>query len=189
MNPVLKEINSAQGGICLLGFFPSSQDLLKRKLFWEFSPAGSVLKNALAERGLRREKLNLLVVNPTKDYEKTDENIEKLRIELQRLRPSVVVAFGNEASWTLCPTDWPTGKSSGRFSYGGGWRNATGIEELRGFIFDSPFLDCPVLPTMHPLDVVKSWTPWRVLLSLDLQRAKTLAKDGFERPLRKVMVI
>ena len=60
------------------------------------------------------------------------------------------------------------------------------VREMRGYVFDDKI---PILLTIHPEEVQKEWLPWRVLLSLDLQRAKNIVKKGFERPVRNVEIL
>ena len=180
------ECNTPTGGVTLVGAFPLELD-------W------GILKSVLQERGLRRDALNFLSISlhtPKWDASLDDcsaaeveEGVAKVRKQLRLLRPSVVVAFGNEAAWALVPNSWPTGSSRGRYTFGGPIQDATGVEELRGFVFDSPFVDAPVVVTVAPTFVQKSYTPWRVLLSLDMQRAKEIAKKGMKRPLRRVEVV
>lgn len=81
--------------------------------------------------------------------------------------PTVIVALGNKAL-KLFAGDWD-------------------VRSVRGYVFDNAL--GPVLATCDPEDVHKEWTPWRVLLSLDLQKAKNIHKHGFKRPIRDVEIV
>lgn len=83
--------------------------------------------------------------------------------------PSLIVALGNKALKTFVKD------------------KVGGVMNVRGYVFDT---DAGlVLATVDPEEVHKNWTPWRVLLSMDLQRAKDIHKNGFERPKRNVEVL
>jgi DNA polymerase I-like protein with 3'-5' exonuclease and polymerase domains len=70
----------------------------------------------------------------------------------------VTVAFGDGAARALIGDAWP------------GWADG------RGYLWDTPA--GRVLGTAHPDDVVKTWTPWRALLDVDLRRAAAEAAAG-----------
>lgn len=90
--------------------------------------------------------------------------------QLVDLQPSVVVTLGDSALKLLVP-DAP--------------KNTMNV---RGYVFDTPY-GFPVLASVDPEMVSKNWTPWRVLLSMDFQRAKDMRKKGWQRPERRVVVV
>ena len=90
--------------------------------------------------------------------------------ELKSLDPSVVVCCGNAAVNLLLP-DKPGD-----------------VEYIRGYVFDSPH-GLTVLATVDPAEVSKTWVPWRMLFSKDIQKAKEMNKKGWERPLREVHIV
>lgn len=171
---------------------PSHADLRNKTLLTHWSPEGKVFKEALAERGIIQSKVSLLAVSryraPGGSFhahprQRLSDEISVLRDTLKSLSPRVVVAMGDYAAWALAPDEWPTKKDSGRIE------DATGVMDMRGFVFDSPFTDAPVVVTVEPGMVQKSWVPWRVLFSLDLKRAKEIVREGFERPVREVVIL
>jgi hypothetical protein len=86
----------------------------------------------------------------------------------------VVVALGEAAARWLLPETRIGPKS---------------VEEMRGYVFDSSVVDVPVILTVHPASVEIAWSPWRTLLSFDLQRAKELSNAGLRRPEREVFIV
>jgi len=91
------------------------------------------------------------------------------KAQLLQLKPSVTVALGNAALRSLVSDSPPP------------------VMQSRGYVFEEDF--GPVLATVDPADINTNWLPWRLLLSMDLQRAKDLNKNGFKRPLRNVEVV
>ena len=78
--------------------------------------------------------------------------INRLRIELQELRPNLTVALGNTALWAL------TGCGA--------------IGANRGAVMESTLVaGAKVLPTYHPAAVLRNWA-WRVVVLQDLAKAK-----------------
>lgn len=95
--------------------------------------------------------------------------VERLYAELDKLRPNLVVALGNVASWALL----------GR----------TGISRIRGTV--APCHKLPwlkVLPTYHPSAVNRDWS-LRPIVIVDLLKARREAEfPGISRPQRFVTI-
>jgi uracil-DNA glycosylase family 4 len=175
------EINVPHGGIAIVGRDPGWHETKAGRPFVDHAPAGSILKAALGEAGLRRTDVNLLNVvnvkpggNRFEAHKAFDvqQGLLDLHQRLEELQPSIIVALGNEASLACL----------GFSVYG-----TFGIEERRGYVFDGPF--GPVLAAIHPAAIARTWTPWRMLLSYDLQRAKEIHDGHLRRPQRQVEVI
>lgn len=141
-----------KGGILLVGRDPGSREVQLGRPF--VGPAGQLLDECLLAAGIRRE--NVAITNivseqpPGNVFERHHpEAVERGRRDLasfvDRLQPNLVVALGNEASWTLVGEGvWP---STGRGVYG-----ATGILERRGYFWrgSSDVGGAKVLTTLHP---------------------------------------
>lgn len=93
---------------------------------------------------------------------------DKTIVHLKAMCPDVIVALGNSALRKLV-------------------KDVPPVHLCRGYVFDSEV--GPVVATVDPADINKVWVPWRMLLSLDIQRAKDIAKDGLTRPERNVEVL
>ena len=190
------EINHPEpGGIAVLGRDPGWEEERDGRPF--VGVGGRILDDCFSEASIKRSSVNILNVSRIRppgnvfeahNRESLASEIAETRRLLERLRPRLIIALGNEASWVTVP-DWPDARSEGRLTHVGNIFGATGIEERRGYIFDSSF-DCPVLVTIHPAAVSRVWKPWRVLLSYDLQKAKEVfdAKH-LRRPVREVEII
>ena len=92
----------------------------------------------------------------------------RLREEILRLRPNVVVALGNTALWALC--------------------GETKIGALRGTIRNSTLVPgVKVLPTYHPAGVLRT-IPWRPVALADIYKsAKEATFSDIRRPPRKIL--
>lgn len=94
--------------------------------------------------------------------------LERLRGELQRERPNVVVALGATAAWALCDT--------------------TGIRAFRGAPLWSNWAGVKVLPTYHPAAIGRDWTLRPIVLG-DLEKAKREAAfPDIRRPFREIFI-
>jgi len=190
------ELNSpSPGAIAVVGRDPGSEEERLGRPF--VGPAGKILDDCLSEAGLRRESLNILNVSRIRPKANLfhlhnrgilEQEIIYLRATLRRLKPSVIIALGNEAAWTLVG-DWPdTRVPRVGLEHRGNVFGACDIENRRGYVFDSEF-DCPVIVSVHPAAVARTWVPWRVLLSYDLQRTKELHDEHLRRPSRQVELV
>lgn len=94
--------------------------------------------------------------------------IERLREELSTVRPNLIIAFGNIASWALLST--------------------SGIGSIRGTTAESDLLPgMKVLPTYHPAAVLRNWA-WRPIVLADLMKAKKeMEFPGIQRPRRRIV--
>jgi len=189
------ELNSpSPGAIAVVGRDPGEVEERLGRPF--VGTAGKILDECLSEAGLRRESLNILNVSRERpkanlfhlhNRENLGHEILNLKATLRRLQPSVIIALGNEAAHTLVP-EWPDTRSPNGLEHRGNIFGAKDIENRRGYVFDSEF-DCPVIVTVHPAAVARTWVPWRVLLSYDLQRTKELHDERLRRPRRKVELV
>jgi uracil-DNA glycosylase family 4 len=132
--------------------------------------AGGILDEVLAGTGLRRQDVNLANVvqwrpenNDFKRHspERVAEGVMNLQQLCERLKPSLIITLGNEAAHALV-AEWP---SSGRGIYG-----AKGIEERRGYFWDTRYGS--VLTTLHPAGVLRKPHPGRYLLGMDFRRGR-----------------
>lgn len=182
------------GGIVIVGPAPDMHDARARQPY--AGRIGQILLDAMAEAGLRRETVSFLWVSrvrPPKDDlrllrgDVLAAEVRALHAELRRLKPKVIVALGPFAAHAVVP-EWPDARSADEgLVHRGNLKGARDIENRRGYIFDSPF--GPVVATVDPGFVDASWTPWRALLSHDLQRASRISRDGLVRPTRDVQII
>lgn len=180
--------------IVIIGPAPDAHDLRVGLPFG--GRVGRILLDAMAEAGLRREDVTLLTLSSVRpprdefralDASRLKADIARTHETLRHLRPKVTVALGAYVAHALIP-DWPDARSrEDGLVHRGAIFGATDIENRRGYVFDSPF--GPVVATVDPAFVDASWSPWRVLLSLDLQRAVKVASDGLIRPTRDVEII
>lgn len=184
------------GGIAIVGRDPGEKEVREGRPFVEYAPAGRVLRDCMTEAGIPRASVNLLNVSrrrpPGNKFEahpraSLEVEVAHLHKTLQRLRPALIVALGNEAAHALVP-DWPDAtRPHEGLVHTRNIKGARDIESRRGYLFDSPF--GPVLTTVHPAAAARVWVPWRMLLSFDLQRAKELHTNGFVRPTRDVQIV
>lgn len=93
--------------------------------------------------------------------------LERLRHELQEVRPNIVIALGATACWALLHTN--------------------GIGNLRGTVATSSLVGLKVLPTYHPAAVLRNWA-WRPIAIADLMKAKReSAFPDIRRPRRYIL--
>lgn len=82
--------------------------------------------------------------------------------EIDRVKPSIILALGNTALWAL------TGR----------W----GIIKWRGSLLRCDFPpEAPVIPTIHPAGVLREWAQ-RAVVVADLRRAARCARTGIVHP-------
>lgn len=94
--------------------------------------------------------------------------LERLKHELEKVRPNLIVALGATACWALLGTN--------------------GIGNLRGTVATSSLVSSKVLPTYHPSAVLRNWA-WRPIAIADLIKAKreSLCPE-ISRPRRLILV-
>jgi uracil-DNA glycosylase family 4 len=180
------EINHPEPGhVLLVGRDPGEDEEREGRPF--IGRAGELLDSVLASTGLRRRDCNIANVvgwrPPANDFKAHEfgrvlEGVDQLRQLRTRLRPSLTITLGNEAAYACIP-DWP---SAGR-----GILGAKGIEDRRGYFWDTP--DGLVLSTLHPAGVLRKQVPGRYLLGMDFRRARRwlagdLPRDAFPLPIR-----
>lgn len=94
--------------------------------------------------------------------------LERLRVELEEVRPNLVIALGATACWALLGTN--------------------GIGALRGTVATGTLVSSKVLPTYHPAAVLRNWA-WRPIALADLIKAKReSAYAEIKRPQRFILV-
>jgi len=95
--------------------------------------------------------------------------LDRLKVELEEVRPNLVIALGAKALWALC-------------------RTAT-ISSLRGTVMHSTLVPgLKVLPTYHPSYLFKVWSHRPIVLA-DLMKARREAQfPEIRRPSRSVIV-
>jgi hypothetical protein len=78
--------------------------------------------------------------------------IDRLKAELESVRPNIVVALGGTAAWALLAQ--------------------AGITRIRGTVADSTLIPgLKVLPTFHPASILRNWSQ-RPIAMADLMKAK-----------------
>lgn len=82
--------------------------------------------------------------------------IERMRKEINDLKPNIVIALGATAAW-------------------GCTNKTTKISEIRGTLIWSDILNCKVLPTFHPAAVLRQWN-YKPTVILDLMKAERESK-------------
>lgn len=94
--------------------------------------------------------------------------LERLRQELEIVRPNLVIALGATACWALLGTN--------------------GIGSLRGTVATGTLFPAKVLPTYHPSAVLRNWA-WRPIAIADLIKAKRESEYAeIKRPQRFILV-
>jgi len=94
--------------------------------------------------------------------------LDRLKEELEAVRPNLVVALGATACWALLHTK--------------------GIGSLRGTVATAALLPVKVLPTYHPAAVLRNWA-WRPITIADLMKAKRESEfPEIRRPQRFILV-
>lgn len=177
--------NPVKGQILIVGRDPGQYEVQLGVPF--VGQAGQILDQALISAGLRRKDVNITNAvlyrpygNDFSQHSKkhiTEGNRDLLSL-MHKLRPSVIIALGNEAAYSLIP-GWP--------SRGHGILGAKNIFDMRGYLFEG-YNGYKVIPTVHPSAVDRVWVPWRQLLEHDLKRGKEQHDFGsnWHRPVRRV---
>jgi hypothetical protein len=92
--------------------------------------------------------------------------VERLRGELESVKPNIIIALGGTASWALL--------------------RAPKITAVRGTVAQSSLVNSKVLPTYHPAAILRNWAN-RPLLVTDLIKASRESTfPEIRRPERKV---
>lgn len=135
--------------------------------------SGRLLDRALSKVALPREHClitNVVDVQPpgnkweAHDPKNVARGVRSLRALLSRHPRDMVITLGGEAFTAVMGAD----------PWAGQWAPIT---EVRGYPFTGA-AGLPVLPTIHPAFVIRSWHPWWALLQWDLAKAKRLAYGG-----------
>lgn len=92
---------------------------------------------------------------------------ERLRLEIEAMRPNLVICAGNVACWSVL--------------------RATNIGSIRGNITAGMLTPCKVLPTFHPSSVLHDWSQ-RPIVITDFRKARREAEfPEIRRPERQVI--
>lgn len=96
-------------------------------------------------------------------------HVERLRQELEAIRPNLVVALGNVATWALL------GRS--------------GITSIRGTVTEGPLVrGLKVLPTFHPSAVARDWAKRPIVLADLMKAQRERSFPEIIRPERTVLI-
>lgn len=173
MSFVPDEINVKEpGAILVVGRDPGEQEVAQGRPF--VGPSGRELERLLAEAGLPRSSVNIANVvryrPPHNDFKQHDPRVVEAELErlyklIEELKPSVILALGDEASYALVP-GWP---SSGKGIFG-----AKGITERRGFFWRTP--RGLVFSSLHPAGVLRQPVPGYFLLKSDFRKVYRFLK-------------
>lgn len=88
--------------------------------------------------------------------------------EMRSVRPNVIIALGNTATWALLHT--------------------TGISKIRGTVTNAPRVRSKVVPTYHPAAVLRDWS-LRAVTVLDFAKARRESEfPEIRRPERVVYI-
>ncbi len=95
--------------------------------------------------------------------------LERLKAELDEVRPNIIVALGNVACWALL--------------------RVAAITAIRGAVTTARLAPgVKVLPTVHPSYVLRQWAS-RTIVVLDLMKAgREMAAPEFARPARRILI-
>lgn len=95
--------------------------------------------------------------------------IDRLKKEMESVRPNIIVALGNTATWALM--------------------QQTAISKIRGSIAQSNLVEgCKCLPTYHPAAILRDWSLRHVTV-LDLMKARVeSAFHEIRIPVRRISV-
>lgn len=105
-------------------------------------------------------KLNLNCIVGRYPNEQIIEGLEELYLEIDEVKPKVIMALGDTALWALC--------------------GESGISKWRG----SALSHCgiPVIPTYHPAAILRQWA-WRFIAVQDLRRAANAVLKAPQSPI------
>lgn len=93
-------------------------------------------------------------------------HLDRLKAELERAKPNLILALGNVAIWALI--------------------QQTGIMARRGYLFPGKLYPAKVLAAIHPAAVLRDWS-LRVLCSADFLKARgQMEYPELRRPVRHV---
>jgi len=179
MIKVEPEINVPEPGkaILLVGRDPGEDELKVGRPF--VGRAGEELDYVLADAGVRRQDVNITNVVPWRpaandfkkhNTEQVEQGLRQLYLLIDQLKPTLIIAMGNEASYALVP-DWPTG---GRGIFG-----AKGINDRRGYFWETALGN--VLTTLHPATITRQAVPNRALITNDMIRARQWLRGKLPR--------
>lgn len=97
-------------------------------------------------------------------------HLDRLLIEIETLKPNIVVAAGNSACWALL--------------------NSTGITALRGTTSWSHWANIKTLPTFHPAYIIHEggWEARPILISDLIKASKEAESPAIIRPPRDILI-
>jgi len=93
--------------------------------------------------------------------------LDRLKGEIERVGPNVIVPMGNTALWAIC--------------------GVTGITKYRGYVLESSLLPgVKVIPTFHPANILRAWGN-RIFFLADVMKALTQSEyPDIRRPDREL---
>ena len=87
------------------------------------------------------------------------EGLARLAQQIERVKPQIIIGFGNYALWALTDDCFGIGDKNKR-------KIPTGIGNWRGSQLRDRIYNTPLLPTYHPAAALRNW-PWRYLIKHD----------------------
>jgi len=122
------------------------------------------LQDALVNTALQQAGFNVRIDNRRRTSLPAEIRMDTLdegtEARIARHPPRLIVGFGNRVNEWLLGAQWPRTKRG----------TAEDSQNVRGYLWDTP--RGRVLTSMHPDAIKKEWTPWRVLLDLDMQKVQ-----------------
>jgi uracil-DNA glycosylase len=193
-SPCIKAVGPTSARLFILGEAPGATEEETGLPF--MGHAGNMLNDLLAAAEISREEsylTNVLWTRPPNNkleeflvpksdpfavtqmpalrkglYLKNDflPELERLRDELRRVRPNLILALGNTAAWAVL--------------------GQTAISKIRGTVIESPY--GKVLPTYHPAAIFRQWDQYPILAADILKARRELEYPEIRRPRRIVHI-
>ncbi len=108
------------------------------------------------------------------------EGLTRLHQQIERVKPKLIICFGNYALWALTDDNFSIGDKYKR-------KIPTGIGNWRGSQLHTRD-GIPLLPTYHPAAALRNW-PWRYLIKHDLAaRSPKVSNNTWNEPRRNFLI-
>ncbi len=167
-------------GVCLVGEAAGETEALEGSPF--AGKSGATLDKMLARGGMNRSDFNVANVLSCRPPDNklagmwyaqdvTDHCSPHLDAALRACQPRVIVPLGVSAFRRIIPEI--------ANQHGVGLLDSKKHKGARGYVFWSAKYNCWVLPTVHPAFVVRGKTAWAQVITIDIQRAVEIARDGY----------
>lgn len=116
------------------------------------------------------------------------EGLRLLGELIDKLKPKVIVAFGNYALWALSEESFRISNGN-RTNNALGFKIPTGIVDFRGSMLRSRYNNIPLVPTFHPAAVLRNYE-WRYQVVHDLKARVRRALQGlpWDEPARNYII-